>query len=138
MLIKLNKRRGQTTLEYAILIVIVIAALFTIQVYIKRGIQGRMKSATDDIGDQFSPGITTQTIKTSSESDSDDVFGTTEVGKGVSKSQLKTGTDKSSTRSETIVHGDEYWGTHSVSIGDDEPEVSLNAIHAAVDNPVDR
>jgi hypothetical protein len=27
-------------------------------VYIKRGIQGRLKSAADDIGDQFSPGNT--------------------------------------------------------------------------------
>ncbi len=60
MLNFLNKRRrkGQSTLEYAVLIIIIIAALFSIQLYIKRGIQGRLKSATDDIGDQFSPGNT--------------------------------------------------------------------------------
>jgi Flp pilus assembly pilin Flp len=50
----LKIRRGQSVLEYAILIVIIIAALLTLQTYIKRGIQGRLKSATDDIGDQFS------------------------------------------------------------------------------------
>jgi hypothetical protein len=32
--------------------------LLSLQTYIKRGIQGRLKSATDDIGDQFSAGNT--------------------------------------------------------------------------------
>jgi len=68
----LNKKRGQSTLEYAILIIIIIGALLSIQVYIKRGIQGRLKGAADDIGDQFSPGntnsrITTRTISNTQE-----------------------------------------------------------------------
>jgi hypothetical protein len=50
-------------LEYAILIIIIIGALLSIQIYIKRGVQGRLKSATDDIGDQFSPG-NTNVVKT--------------------------------------------------------------------------
>lgn len=54
----LKKSNGQSTLEYAILIIIVIGALLSIQMYIKRGIQGRLKSSTDEIGDQFSPGNT--------------------------------------------------------------------------------
>jgi hypothetical protein len=54
----LRKMKGQSTLEYAVLIIIVIGALLSIQVYIKRGIQGRLRSATDDIGDQYSPGNT--------------------------------------------------------------------------------
>ena len=54
----INRKKGQSTLEYAVLIIIIIGALLSIQVYIKRGIQGRLKSATDDIGDQFSPGNT--------------------------------------------------------------------------------
>ena len=49
----LNTKRGQSVLEYAILMVIIIAALLTLQTYIKRGIQGRLKSATDDIGSQY-------------------------------------------------------------------------------------
>lgn len=52
----LNKRKGQSTLEYAVLIVIIIAALLAMNQYVKRGLQGRLKSSTDDIGDQFSPG----------------------------------------------------------------------------------
>ena len=56
MLQFLNQKRGQSTLEYAVLVVIIIGALLTIQVYIKRGVQGRLKSAADDIGDQYSDG----------------------------------------------------------------------------------
>ena len=56
--LKRKKSKGQTTLEYAVLIIIIIGALLAVQTYIKRGVQGRMKSATDDIGDQFSPGNT--------------------------------------------------------------------------------
>ena len=50
----LMKTQGQSTLEYAILMVIIIAALLTMQTYVKRSIQGRLKSATDDIGEQYS------------------------------------------------------------------------------------
>ena len=59
MLNSINKRRykkGQSTLEYAILIIIIIGALLAIQNYIKRGLTGRLKQATDDIGDQHSVG----------------------------------------------------------------------------------
>ena len=70
MFIYLNKR-GQSTLEYGIIIAVIVAALITIQVYLKRGIQGRMKSAADDIGEQFSTigsvNITTTTNATTSE-----------------------------------------------------------------------
>lgn len=62
MITQLNKKRGQSTLEYAVLIIVIIAALISIQAYIKRGVQGRLKSASDDIGDQFSPGNTNSII----------------------------------------------------------------------------
>ena len=58
MIRTLNKKRGQSTLEYAVLIIVIIAALIAIQTYMKRGVQGRLKSASDDIGDQFSPNNT--------------------------------------------------------------------------------
>jgi len=51
---RLIDRKGQSTLEYAILIVVIIAALISLQTYIKRGLQGRLKSSADDIGDGFS------------------------------------------------------------------------------------
>ncbi len=52
------KSKGQSTLEYAVLIVVIIAALIAMQVYLKRGVQGRMRESSDQIGDQFSPGYT--------------------------------------------------------------------------------
>lgn len=38
---------GQSTAEYAIVIGLVIAAALAMQVYVRRGIQGKMKDATD-------------------------------------------------------------------------------------------
>lgn len=40
-------RKGQSTAEYAIVIGLVIGAAVAMQVYVKRGIQGKMKDATD-------------------------------------------------------------------------------------------
>ncbi len=53
------KTKGQSTLEYVILIGFVVAALIAIGVYMKRGIQGRLRASTDDIGEQYSAGNTT-------------------------------------------------------------------------------
>jgi len=60
MLIKLRKRTAQSTLEYAVLVVVLIGALLSIQTYLKQGIMGKMKSSTDDISaEQYDPEKTT-------------------------------------------------------------------------------
>lgn len=41
-------RKGQNTAEYAIVIGLVVAALFAMQTYVKRGVQARVKDHTDD------------------------------------------------------------------------------------------
>jgi len=41
------KRRGQSTAEYAIVIGLVIAAAVAMQIYVKRGLQGKIKDAVD-------------------------------------------------------------------------------------------
>ncbi len=46
-------RKAQSTLEYALIIAVVVGALIAAQVYVKRGVEGRLKSATDDIGTQY-------------------------------------------------------------------------------------
>ncbi len=48
-------RRGQTAIEFAALIVILIAAVVTMQVYVKRGIMGRARQTADSLGEQFDP-----------------------------------------------------------------------------------
>ena len=46
-------KRSQSILEYTILMIILVAAFITMQVYIKRGFQGRWKQSADDLGDQY-------------------------------------------------------------------------------------
>jgi len=47
MYIRLNSRRGQNTAEYAILIGVIVAAAIAMQVYVRRGMQARIKEAVD-------------------------------------------------------------------------------------------
>lgn len=101
-----RRKKGQSTLEYAILIIIVIGALLSIQVYIKRGIQGRLKQATDDIGDQFSPGNTRVNKVMTTNSKTEDTFKA-----GVTTSKLLAEEVTRETMNSTIVNVNrEYWG----------------------------
>jgi uncharacterized protein (UPF0333 family) len=110
MLQYLNQKRGQSTLEYAVLIVVIIGALLTIQVYIKRGVQGRLKSAADDIGDQYSDGNTNEIKTTVRVSNSEETFGI--QGQGVSVSKLIAPEVTNTTENTILVNSQqEYWGT---------------------------
>jgi hypothetical protein len=104
----LNKKRqkGQSTLEYAILIIIIIGALLSIQVYIKRGVQGRLKSAADDIGTQFSPGNTNVVLITSTSSSSLETFEEGETGSEL----LGEETTTTLMNSYILNVEQEYWG----------------------------
>ena len=66
---RLLNKRAQSTLEYAVLIAVVVGALVAMQIYMKRGVEGRMRSSTDNIGKQFDPDKTSYkyTTKTASE-----------------------------------------------------------------------
>ena len=44
---------AQSTLEYAVIIAVVVAALLALQIYLKRGVQGKLRQSTDNIGEQF-------------------------------------------------------------------------------------
>ncbi|MFC1657765.1 hypothetical protein ACFL1D_00050 [Candidatus Omnitrophota bacterium] len=52
-------RKGQSTLEYALIIAVVVAGLLLMQHYVRRGFAGRLKSASDDMGDQYDPTVYT-------------------------------------------------------------------------------
>jgi cytoskeletal protein RodZ len=102
----LRKIKGQSTLEYAVLIIIVIGALLTIQVYIKRGVQGRLKSATDDIGDQYSPGNTNIRKTVSVQSTTSETFNS-----GVSTSTLIGEETTTTLMNSVIINAEqEFWG----------------------------
>ena len=51
----MRKNKGQTILEFTVIMIIILGVLITMKDYIKRGFQGRWKSATDDLGDQYDP-----------------------------------------------------------------------------------
>ena len=53
------RTKGQSTLEYVILLGFVVAALIAMGVYMKRGIQGRLRQSTDQVGGQYSAKNTT-------------------------------------------------------------------------------
>jgi len=53
MLTKMKK--GQTAIEYTVLLIVVIGSLLGIQNYLKRGLQGRWRDSVDSLGDQYDP-----------------------------------------------------------------------------------
>jgi len=97
MFIHLNKR-GQSTLEYAVIIAVIVAALIAMQVYVRRGLQGRLKQASDDIGGQFSASSTTTNYSTSltAVSTEDKPAGEdTKTVTGTNQTQTRTGSETS-------------------------------------------
>jgi Flp pilus assembly pilin Flp len=60
MLRLLNSKKAQTTAEYAILIGLVVAALLAMQTYVKRGLNAKMRDATDTYATTIGLGGTTQ------------------------------------------------------------------------------
>jgi uncharacterized protein (UPF0333 family) len=102
---KLLRKRGQSTLEYAVLIVVIIAALIAMQVYLKRGIQGGLREKTDQIGEQFSPGYTTSNRTTityaQTVEQSDNVSTHTQI---LNQFQNRIGFEN------VLSAGNEYWG----------------------------
>jgi hypothetical protein len=63
-------RKAQSTLEYAIVIFAVVAALLAMQVYMRRGLQGKMRSSADELSvQQYEPKNTVSDITTTQMSD---------------------------------------------------------------------
>ena len=57
----MNNRKGQTFLEYTVILIVILGVLIGMKDYVKRGVQGRWKSATDDLSEQYDP----QTVNSS-------------------------------------------------------------------------
>lgn len=55
MFMRMFNKKAQTTAEYAVLLGLVIAAVVAMQVYVKRGFQGKIKEETDKLGAQYEP-----------------------------------------------------------------------------------
>lgn len=100
----LNKK-AQSTLEYAVIIAVVVAALIAMQAYLKRGLQGKIKQSSDDIGEQFSPGQTTAN---------------TSITSNVSSTEKVTVADEKPTTATTSTQSQNR--THSESVGAEKDE----------------
>lgn len=55
-------KKAQSTLEYAVLIACIVAALLAMQIYLKRSMQGNLRGAAERLGQQYSPRHTYGTI----------------------------------------------------------------------------
>jgi hypothetical protein len=111
----IRRKSAQSTLEYAILIVVVIAALLSLQVYIKRGLQGKMRSSADDIGDQFAVGDGanfTKTVTSHSSTDETVIAGVTSTNVDQARGGKWTTTNETVTlpgmKSDDVFKGDVY------------------------------
>jgi len=101
----LKNRKGQPSLEMTVLIAIVAAALLASQVYIKRGLQGKLKDAADQMGSQFSPGHTTYTVTVDRFSSTADT-----VSSGEIQSSIVTESFNRVGNIHTPESSSEYWG----------------------------
>ena len=107
-------RKAQSTLEYAIIIAVVVGALVAMQVYIKRGLQGRLKQAADDMGEQFTAQYSTANYSTQTNTT------TTENSIGGSNPVVYSNTTQNQTRNATEnVQSleNEYWGPSATTPG---------------------
>ena len=50
-----TNRRGQSTVEYAVVLAAITAALLAMPVYLKRAMSGRIRDSADAIGEQYAP-----------------------------------------------------------------------------------
>ncbi len=50
-----QREKAQSTVEYAIIIAVVISALLAMQFWMRRGVMGKLRDSSDQIGDQFNP-----------------------------------------------------------------------------------
>ena len=94
--------RAQSTLEYAMIIAVVVGGLIAMQIYMKRGVEGKLRESTDDIGYQFDAEKTTfdHTLKRPGTS-------VQTITGGVTTSSITDG-ERTETRTETVSEwGDE-------------------------------
>ncbi len=61
---------AQSSLEFVIIIILVMAVFLVMNNYVRRGLQGRWKSTIDDFGEQYEPGKTNTTVTYASNTDS--------------------------------------------------------------------
>lgn len=83
-------KKGQSILEYAVLLSLTLAVIVASQIYVKRAVEGKFKQSADQIGEQFTT-AQDYTIETISQSAREEktVVGSDDLKKEWSRSQIK-------------------------------------------------
>ena len=101
-------RNAQSTLEYALILAVIVGALLTMQNYLKRSVQGQLQSKADDIGEQYSPGLTKKTDHMLSKVDT--IVETTSYGEsGKTKTEITGGSQEQTSTREIKSLDTEKW-----------------------------
>ena len=102
-----STQRGQSVLEYSLMVVVLIVVILAMNVYFKRALQGRWKETSDQVGKQFTTNEF-YTIETRQQSAREEVTGTS--------GELNDTTGPNWTRS-SIMNGGQFTGS-SIGIAD--------------------
>ncbi len=88
-------RKAQSTLEYALIIGVVVAGLLLMQHYVRRGFAGKLKSSSDDLGEQFEPAHYTASFTVGQSSNVNQAVANkiTATTHNVEQQSLKTGSE---------------------------------------------
>lgn len=99
-----NNFAQSTIIEYSVFVVCLILALISMQGYIKRGVQGHLRQASDQIGAQYDPTKTSVDFNTSSESDITTVTTVIDMGGYLNSTTIVTTNydDQTRTGTETV------------------------------------
>lgn len=89
------KRKAQSTVEYAMIIAVVVGGLLLMQHYVRRGLSGRYKSSSDDLGEQFDPASYSANFNVTQQSNVSQTFlnGTSLTTHKAAQSSIKTGNE---------------------------------------------
>ena len=108
----MRNRKGQSVVEYAVMIAVVIAALLVMQIYMKHGIAGKIRESTDQVGEQFTPHLATYDLIRTYTGDRTDT--TTAAGAITNKYDTdkrgRTGKDSPAQRD---IGGEDLWASTS-------------------------
>ena len=66
----MKMKKGQSTIEYVVITLIVLGAFVATSAYLKRGIQGRWRQAIDGVGEQYDPTVMNTRVRHSLVSES--------------------------------------------------------------------
>ena len=87
-----NRSKAQSTLEYVVLIAVVVGAILGVQQYVRRAVEGLGKQSADQIGEQWSSGDSAYNLQVKSGGNRRDIVNATGFSSSnlIDESQIRT------------------------------------------------